>query len=238
MVLADLGRKLTTALKSLGNSAVINEEVLQKCLNEVCRALMEADVNIMLVKQLKEGVKAQIDLEDMGSGLNKRRVIQTAVYKELVRICDPGIKPWKPVKVPNSINYSKAFPTVFIHIFRVLRLENFYDLKLRVVLTSLCSLVFRELVKQQPVQNLLTIIRKRSDRIFSLEYLFLKSKIRDGKSVSFVLIHFELVLLIKSNRTVPKRESRSTVVTPKRTQLLLPTMVYSKYQIMLMSWFK
>ena len=104
MVLADLGRKLTTALKSLGNSAVINEEVLQKCLNEVCRALMEADVNIMLVKQLKEGVKAQIDLEDMGSGLNKRRVIQTAVYKELVRICDPGIKPWKPVKVPNSIN--------------------------------------------------------------------------------------------------------------------------------------
>ena len=53
----------------------------------------------MLVKQLKDGVKKQIDLEEMGSGLNKRRVIQTAVYKELVRICDPGIKPWKPVKV-------------------------------------------------------------------------------------------------------------------------------------------
>ena len=60
---------------------------------------MEADVNIMLVKQLKDGVKKQIDLDDMGSGLNKRRVIQTAVYKELVRICDPGIKPWKPQKV-------------------------------------------------------------------------------------------------------------------------------------------
>lgn len=69
------------------------------CLNEVCRALMEADVNIMLVKQLKDGVKKQIDLDDMGSGLNKRRVIQTAVYKELVRICDPGIKAWKPTKV-------------------------------------------------------------------------------------------------------------------------------------------
>ena len=72
---------------------------LHSCLNEVCRALMEADVNIMLVKQLKDGVKKQIDLDDMGSGLNKRRVIQTAVYKELVRICDPGIKPWKPQKV-------------------------------------------------------------------------------------------------------------------------------------------
>lgn len=30
MVLADLGRKLTTALRSLGNSPVINEEVLQR----------------------------------------------------------------------------------------------------------------------------------------------------------------------------------------------------------------
>jgi len=68
-------------------------------LKEVCRALMEADVNIRLVKQLKDGVKAQIDLEDMGSGLNKRRVIQTAVYKELVKICDPKVEVWKPTKV-------------------------------------------------------------------------------------------------------------------------------------------
>ena len=60
---------------------------------------MEADVNIRLVKQLKDGVKAQIDLEDMGSGLNKRRVIQTAVYKELVKICDPKVEVWKPTKV-------------------------------------------------------------------------------------------------------------------------------------------
>ena len=75
---------------------------------------MEADVNIRLVKQLKDGVKGlikliknilnyffkgQIDLEEMGSGLNKRRVIQTAVYKELVKICDPKVEAWKPKKV-------------------------------------------------------------------------------------------------------------------------------------------
>ena len=68
-------------------------------MKEVCKALLEADVNIRLVKQLKDGVKAQIDLEDMGSGLNKRRVIQTAVYKELVKICDPKVEVWKPTKV-------------------------------------------------------------------------------------------------------------------------------------------
>jgi len=106
MVLADLGRKLTTALRSLGNSPVINEEVLESCLKEVCRALMEADVNIRLVKQLKDGVKGQIDLEEMGSGLNKRRVIQTAVYKELVKICDPKVEAWKPKKgKPNVIMF-------------------------------------------------------------------------------------------------------------------------------------
>ena len=37
----------------------------------------------------------------MGSGLNKRRVIQTAVYKELVKICDPKVEVWKPKKVLN-----------------------------------------------------------------------------------------------------------------------------------------
>lgn len=106
MVLADLGRKLTTALRSLGNSPVINEEVLESCLKEVCRALMEADVNIKLVKQLREGVKNQINLDDMGSGLNKRRVIQTAVYKELVKICDPKVEVWKPKKnQPNVVMF-------------------------------------------------------------------------------------------------------------------------------------
>ena len=40
MVLADLGRKLTTALRSLGNSPVINEDVLKKCLMDVQRALL------------------------------------------------------------------------------------------------------------------------------------------------------------------------------------------------------
>lgn len=235
MVLADLGRKLTTALKSLGNSAVINEEVLQKCLNEVCRALMEADVNIMLVKQLKEGVKAQIDLEDMGSGLNKRRVIQTAVYKELVRICDPGIKPWKPVKVPNSMNLSKAFPTLFKHIFRVLRLEDFLRFKIKGRPNVIMFVGLQGAGKTTTCTKLAYYYQKKVRQNFFLKNSFFKFKIRDGKSVSFVLIHFELVLLIKSNRTVPKRESLSTVVTPKRTQLLLPTMVYSKYQIMLMS---
>jgi len=106
MVLADLGRKITSALRSLSNATVINEEVLNGMLKEICAALLEADVNIRLVKQLRENVRSVIDFNDMAGGLNKRRMIQSAVYKELVKLVDPGVKPFQPVKGrPNVIMF-------------------------------------------------------------------------------------------------------------------------------------
>lgn len=59
---------------------------MNSMLKEVCTALLEADVNIRLVKQLRENVKAVIDFEEMAGGLNKRRMIQSAVFKELVKV--------------------------------------------------------------------------------------------------------------------------------------------------------
>ncbi|XP_063234031.1 signal recognition particle subunit SRP54 [Bacillus rossius redtenbacheri] len=106
MVLADLGRKITSALRSLSNATVINEEVLNAMLKEICAALLEADVNIRLVKQLRENVRTVIDFEEMAGGLNKRRMIQSAVFKELVKLVDPGQKPYLPVKgKPNIIMF-------------------------------------------------------------------------------------------------------------------------------------
>lgn len=55
-------------------------------LKEICAALLEADVNIILVKKLRENVRAVIDFEEMAGGLNKRRMIQSAVYKELIKV--------------------------------------------------------------------------------------------------------------------------------------------------------
>lgn len=98
MVLADLGRKITTALRSLSTATVINEEVLNAMLKEICAALLEADVNIKLVKKLRENVRAVIDFEEMAAGLNKRRMIQSAVFKQLVKLVDPGVKAWQPTK--------------------------------------------------------------------------------------------------------------------------------------------
>ncbi|XP_077995815.1 signal recognition particle subunit SRP54-like [Glandiceps talaboti] len=106
MVLADLGRKITSALRSLSNATIINEEVLNSMLKEICLALLEADVNVRLVKQLRENVRSVIDFDEMAAGLNKRRMIQTAVFKELVKLIDPGVKAWTPQKgKPNIIMF-------------------------------------------------------------------------------------------------------------------------------------
>ncbi|PBC28881.1 Signal recognition particle [Apis cerana cerana] len=106
MVLADLGRKITSALRSLSNATVINEEVLNSMLKEICAALLEADVNIRLVKKLRENVRLVIDFDDMAGGLNKRRMIQSAVFKELVKLIDPGVKAYQPIKGrPNVIMF-------------------------------------------------------------------------------------------------------------------------------------
>ncbi|XP_064393923.1 signal recognition particle subunit SRP54-like [Halichondria panicea] len=103
MVLADLGRKITTALRSLSNATIINEEVLLAMLKEICKALLEADVNIKLVKRLQENVKSAVNFEDMAAGINRRRLIQSTVFNELCRLVDPGVPAWTPTKGKNNI---------------------------------------------------------------------------------------------------------------------------------------
>jgi len=98
MVLADLGRKITAALNSLSKATVIDEDVLKSLLNEIAAALLQADVNIMHVKKLKDNVTAAINFDDVAQGLNKRIMIQQAVFQELVKLIDPGTEPYKPVK--------------------------------------------------------------------------------------------------------------------------------------------
>lgn len=75
-------------------------------LKEICSALLEADVNVRLVKGLRENVRSVIDFEEMAGGLNKRRMIQSSVFKELVKLVDPGVKAWQPTEgKPNVIMF-------------------------------------------------------------------------------------------------------------------------------------
>uniref|UniRef100_A0A674MGQ0 Signal recognition particle 54 kDa protein n=1 Tax=Takifugu rubripes TaxID=31033 RepID=A0A674MGQ0_TAKRU len=122
MVLADLGRKITSALRSLSNATIINEEVLNAMLKEVCAALLEADVNIKLVKQLRENcdnlikaLKAQVffcsDAPKMLLMCHFKHhmcflwcdsyllYLPTFVFQ----LVDPGVKAWTPTKGKNNV---------------------------------------------------------------------------------------------------------------------------------------
>ena len=70
------------------------------------RALLESDVNIKLVQQLRTNIKANLNLDNMPSGLNKKRVIQQEVFKQLVKLCNPETEPYKPIKgKPNVVMF-------------------------------------------------------------------------------------------------------------------------------------
>ncbi|KAJ3214264.1 Signal recognition particle [Dinochytrium kinnereticum] len=106
MVLVDLGRKLQSALHSLTKETVIDEKVLASLLKDICSALLQADVNAKLVGRLRDNIKKLVNLEELAAGINKRKLIQKAVYDELCRLVDPGVEPFKPKKgKPNVIMF-------------------------------------------------------------------------------------------------------------------------------------
>ncbi|KAL1936641.1 hypothetical protein VTP01DRAFT_775 [Rhizomucor pusillus] len=98
MVLADLGRKINSALIEFAKAPVIDEKTLDALLKDICAALLAADVNVMLVQRLRMNVKKNVNINELGGGVNKKRVIEKAVMDELYQLVDPGTEPYKPVR--------------------------------------------------------------------------------------------------------------------------------------------
>ena len=106
MVLQELGGKLTAALQKMQSVTVISEEVLDKMLKDIAAALLEADVNVRVVGQLRKAIKTRAALEEEVAGANRRKLIQRAVVDELVNIVDPGVTPHEVKKgKPNVIMF-------------------------------------------------------------------------------------------------------------------------------------
>ena len=106
MVLQELGGKLTAALQKMQSVTVISEEVLDKMLKDIAAALLEADVNVRVVGQLRKAIKTRAALEEEVAGANRRKLIQRAVVDELVNIVDPGVQPHEVKKgKPNVIMF-------------------------------------------------------------------------------------------------------------------------------------
>ena len=115
MVLQELGGKLTAALQKMQSVTVISEEVLDKMLKDIAAALLEADVNVRVVGQLRKAIKTRAALEEEVAGANRRKLIQRAVVDELVNIVDPGVTPHEVKKgKPNVIMF--VGPVSYTHL--------------------------------------------------------------------------------------------------------------------------
>jgi signal recognition particle subunit SRP54 len=57
MVLAELGQKISSALRKLNQAAVIDDKVIAEILTEIASALLGSDVNIKYVMRLRDAVK-------------------------------------------------------------------------------------------------------------------------------------------------------------------------------------
>lgn len=103
MVLQDLGQRITGAFKRLNAAPIIDDELLDEVLKEIAAALLQADVHVRYVSDLRSNVKKRVLMESDAGGTNKRKIIQKAVVEELVRLVSADKKPYKLEKGATNI---------------------------------------------------------------------------------------------------------------------------------------
>lgn len=112
MVLQELGSKLTSALRRLHTDTVVDKETIKAVVGDICRALLESDVNVQMVMKLRKNVEAKAealvggDQQDGGRGAGaaqQRRSIQKAVVDELTGMLDPKSAPYKMKKGRSNV---------------------------------------------------------------------------------------------------------------------------------------
>ncbi|KAL4185520.1 hypothetical protein AMTRI_Chr10g231090 [Amborella trichopoda] len=103
MVLAQLGGSIARALQQMSNATIIDEKVLSDCLNEISRALLQADVQFKMVREMQLNIKRIVSFDELAAGHNKRRIIQKAIFDELCNMLDPGKPSYTPKKGKTSV---------------------------------------------------------------------------------------------------------------------------------------
>jgi signal recognition particle subunit SRP54 len=95
MVLAELGGKLRESIRKLSSSTKVDEKQLNGLLGDIARALIESDVNVKLVMQVRDNIKkklAPLLSEQDQDKLNVPKLVQTAVVDELTALLTPTTK--------------------------------------------------------------------------------------------------------------------------------------------------
>ena len=124
MVLAELGEKISSALRKVNDVTIVDEgrlflllifynettkktttrtDTIKSLVKDLQIALLQADVNVRMVKRLTNNIKNSVSNRDMNSQLNTRKMIKKAVFDELVKMLDPDKKPYVPKKGKSNV---------------------------------------------------------------------------------------------------------------------------------------
>lgn len=90
MVLADLGRGITSALQRLhpqpSGGGGVSQEVVDAAIADICRCLLQNDVNVRLVSKLRADLRQSLNVAELPAGVNIGRVATKAMYDGLLDI--------------------------------------------------------------------------------------------------------------------------------------------------------
>jgi len=89
-------------LKKLNQVSTVDEKAIKACLNEIGMALLQADVNVRLVKQLQDNITMQFKLSEE-SGSDLRKLILQSVVEQLTNMLSTENKPYEPKKGKTNI---------------------------------------------------------------------------------------------------------------------------------------
>lgn len=94
-----MGTKLSQTFQKLNRATVIDDETIDAALKDIAKALLEADVNVRFVSEMRGRIRNQLKLEEaMATGTNRRRFVQKCVCEELTQLLTPEKKAHKMVK--------------------------------------------------------------------------------------------------------------------------------------------
>jgi signal recognition particle subunit SRP54 len=102
MVLADLGRRINTAVSSAIKSTDV-DAAIDLMLKEICNALLEADVNFKLVAKLRNDIRSKLNDDQTKNPQQKKKIIQKVVFDELCSLVDTGVESFKPKKGKRNV---------------------------------------------------------------------------------------------------------------------------------------
>jgi len=98
-----LSDRLQDIIRKTSQSGTLSEENMQDALREIRRALLEADVNLRVVKSFISNIKDKAEGEDVLKGVNPSQQLVKIVHDELVEILGKELSPLDFSGHPNLI---------------------------------------------------------------------------------------------------------------------------------------